>query len=94
MAACCIENCNVIAVTVVPLKLRGLFWGFFWLDKQRNVLYAEFESTEKYARLLQNTSLFPIDNSTRHVDYGHISLNVHLAYLHSFFFHLNESTKS
>ena len=39
------------------------------------IFYVEFESAEKYTRLLQNTCLFPMDNSTRqlHVNFRYIS---------------------
>ena len=53
MAACFIVNayiCYVIADTEVPLKIM---WNFVLLqiDKERNVLYVEFASVEKYIRL-------------------------------------------
>ena len=38
---------------------------FLLIDGQRNVSYVEFESAEKYTRLLQNTCSFSMDNSTR-----------------------------
>ena len=49
---------------------------FLLIDEQRKVLYVEFESAEKYTRLLQNTRLFPMDNYLRqlHVHFGYISL--------------------
>ena len=51
---------------------------YLLIDEQRNVLYVEFESAEKYTHLLPNTCSLLMDNSTRqlHINYGYISLSV------------------
>ena len=81
MAACSIENawhnyCDCRYCST--LEIHGDFLVFLLIDGQRSVLYVEFESAEKYTRLLQNTCSFPMDNSTRqqHVNFGYISLSV------------------
>ena len=83
MAACCIENswhiyCNWKYCSTFKFEIQGDFLVFLLIVEQRNVLYVEFESAEKYTRLLQNTCSIPIDNSTRqlHVNFGYISLSV------------------
>ena len=42
--------CNVIADTAVPLKIKMDFLVFPLFYEQRNVLYLEIESAEKYTR--------------------------------------------
>ena len=71
MADFCIENayiCNAIADAAVLQKITG-GRGVLVIDEQR-----EFDSAEKYTRIVQNTCL-PRDISTRllHVNYGYIS---------------------
>ena len=78
MAACCIENAwhiYCICKYCSTFEIQGDFLFFLLIDKQRNVLYVEFESAEKYTRLRQNTCSFQIDNSTRQmlVNFGYIS---------------------
>ena len=82
MAACCIENawhiyCNRKYCSTFEIQ-GDFFFVFLLIDEQKTVLNVEFESAEKYTRLLQNTCSFPIDNSTRqlHVNFGYISLSV------------------
>ena len=57
-------------------KWHGCFLFYWWAKK--TVLYVEFESAERYTRLLQNTCSFPMDNCSRqlHVNFGYISLSV------------------
>ena len=59
-------------------EIQGDFFVFLLIDEQRNVLYVEFKSAEKYTSLLQNTCSFPIDKSTRqlHINFWYISLSV------------------
>ena len=52
MSACCIEKALqiyiVIAFIAVHLKLTMIFLVFLLIDEQRNDLYVQFESAEKY----------------------------------------------
>ena len=55
---------NVIADTEVPLKNHGyffvfyVFFVFYLIDEQRNVLKAEFGTTEKYTRHCRTRAYF------------------------------------